>query len=103
LKEVFRDGIDVGAKRICACDTVGMLTPEKSYKFYEGLIGLGVPVSVHCHNDFGLAVANTLSALRAGASQAHVTINGIGERAGNASLEEVVVSLYSLYDVTDYR
>ena len=54
---------------------------------------------MHCHNDFGLAVANTLSALRAGASQAHVTVNGIGERAGNASLEEVVVSLYSLYDV----
>ena len=99
LKQIFSEGIDAGARRICACDTVGMLTPEKSYDFYKGLIGLRVPVSVHCHNDFGLAVANTLSALRAGASQAHVTINGIGERAGNASLEEVVVSLYSLYDV----
>ena len=98
LKQVFREGIAIGAKRICACDTVGMLTPEKSYEFYNGLTGLGVPVSVHCHNDFGLAVANTLSGLNAGASQAHVTVNGIGERAGNASLEEVVVSLYSLYN-----
>ena len=99
LKKIFQEGVEAGAQRICACDTVGMLTPERSYKFYGQLVDLGVPVSVHCHNDFGLAVANSLSALRAGASQAHVTINGIGERAGNASLEELVVSLYSLYDV----
>ncbi len=99
LKEIFTEGIDAGAKRICACDTVGMLTPEKSYEFYKDLAELGTPLSVHCHNDFGLAVANTLSGLRGGATQAHVTVNGIGERAGNASLEEVVVSLYSLYDV----
>jgi len=98
LTEIFREGIDAGAKRICACDTVGMLTPETATKFYGSLSNLGVPLSVHCHNDFGLAVANTLSGLRAGATQAHVTVNGIGERAGNASLEEVVVSLYSLYD-----
>jgi D-citramalate synthase len=99
LKEIFSEGIDAGAHRICACDTVGMLTPERAYEFYGGLKDLGVPVSVHCHNDFGLAVANTLSALRAGATQAHVTINGIGERAGNASLEELVVALHSLYKV----
>lgn len=99
LKEVFQAGIDAGAARICACDTVGMLTPESSYKFYEGLAELKVPVSVHCHNDFGLAVANTISGLQAGAAQAHVTINGIGERAGNASLEELVVALHSLYNV----
>lgn len=99
LKQVFQEGIDAGAKRICACDTVGMLTPERSYDFYGKLQKLGVPLSVHCHNDFGLAVANSLSGLRAGASQAHVTVNGIGERAGNASLEELVVALYSLYNV----
>lgn len=99
LKEVFQAGIDAGAKRLCACDTVGMLTPEKAYKFYGDLTELGVPLSAHCHNDFGLAVANTLAGLRAGASQAHVTVNGIGERAGNASLEELVVALYSLYNV----
>jgi D-citramalate synthase len=99
LAQLFREGIEVGAERICACDTVGMLTPEKSYKFYSKLAEIGKPLSVHCHNDFGLAVANTLSGLRAGATQAHVTVNGIGERAGNASLEETVVSLYSLYDI----
>jgi D-citramalate synthase len=99
LKQVFQECIEAGAQRICACDTVSMLTPESSYEFYGQLVGMGVPVSVHCHNDFGLAVANSLSALRAGVSQAHVTINGIGERAGNASLEELVVALYSLYDI----
>ncbi|MBM4240255.1 MAG: 2-isopropylmalate synthase [Euryarchaeota archaeon] len=99
LTQVFKEGIEAGAKRICACDTVGMLTPEKAYKFYGNLCKLNVPVSVHCHNDFGLAVANSLAGLRAGAAQVHVTVNGIGERAGNASLEEVVMSLYSLYNV----
>ena len=99
MKEIFQAGIDAGAKRICACDTVGILTPERSFDFYSQLMDLNVPLSVHCHNDFGLAVANSLAGLRAGATQAHVTVNGIGERAGNASLEELVVSLYSLYNV----
>ena len=101
LKKIYKEGVSVGAKRICACDTVGMLTPEKSQEFYFQLSEIGVPLSVHCHNDFGLAVANTLSALRAGATQFHSTVNGIGERAGNASLEEIIVSLNTLYD--DYE
>lgn len=101
LKQIFTEGIAIGAQRICACDTVGMLTPEKSYDFYSELVNLGAPLSVHCHNDFGLAVANTLSAIRAGASEFHATVNGIGERAGNASLEETIVSLKTLYD--DYE
>jgi D-citramalate synthase len=99
LKKVFSTGIEAGADRIVACDTVGVLTPERSYKFYGDLReALKVPVvSAHCHNDFGMAVANTVAALRAGANQFHATINGLGERAGNASLEEIVVSLRSLY------
>lgn len=97
LKKIFSEGISVGANRICACDTVGMLTPEKSYDFYSELATLGVPLSVHCHNDFGLAVANTLSALRGGATEFHCTVNGIGERAGNAAMEEIIVSLNTLY------
>ena len=99
LKKMFSTGIDAGADRIVACDTVGVLTPERSYEFYGDLRkALTVPVvSVHCHNDFGMAVANTIAALRAGANQFHATINGLGERAGNASLEEIVVSLISLY------
>jgi D-citramalate synthase len=78
---------------------VGVLTPERSFALFADLRkSLTVPVvSVHCHNDFGMAVANSIAALRAGANQFHATINGLGERAGNASLEEIVVSLRSLY------
>ncbi len=99
LKEVFLTGIEAGADRIVACDTVGVLTPERSYRFYGDLRdSLEVPVvSVHCHNDFGMAVANTIAALRGGANQFHATINGLGERTGNASLEEIVVSLIALH------
>jgi len=99
LKEVFKTGIEAGADRVVACDTVGVLTPERSYKLFGDLRdSLTVPVvSVHCHNDFGMAVANTIEALRAGANQFHATINGLGERAGNASLEEIVVSLVALH------
>jgi D-citramalate synthase len=99
LKKMFMTGIEAGADRVVACDTVGVLTPERSYEFYGDLRkSLSVPIlSVHCHNDFGMAVANTIAALRAGANQFHATINGLGERAGNASLEEIVVSLRSLY------
>jgi D-citramalate synthase len=99
LKKVFSTGIEAGADRIVACDTVGVLTPERSHKFYGDLRkSLDVPVlSVHCHDDFGMAVANTIAGLGAGANQFHATINGLGERAGNASLEEIVVSLISLY------
>jgi len=99
LKKVFSTGVEAGADRVVACDTVGVLTPERSYQFYGDLRkALTVPVvSVHCHNDFGMAVANTVAALHAGANQFHATINGLGERAGNASLEEIVVSLMALY------
>jgi len=97
LKSVYSAGIDAGADRLCFCDTVGILTPERSYEIFSELSQLRAPVSVHCHNDFGMATANTVAALRAGANEAHVTINGIGERAGNTSLEEVVMVLNSLY------
>ena len=100
LKKVFAEGISAGADRICACDTVGILTPEKSYAFYKELSSsFNVPVSVHCHNDFGMAVANSLAALNGGAAQVHATINGLGERAGNASLEEIIMAMYSLYKI----
>ena len=100
LKKVFATGIAAGADRVVACDTVGVLTPEKSYEFYSDLVSsLSVPVSVHCHNDFGMAVANSIAALRAGCSEVHCTINGLGERAGNASLEEIVVALKNLYSI----
>ncbi|MCW4044158.1 MAG: 2-isopropylmalate synthase [Candidatus Bathyarchaeota archaeon] len=99
LKRVFAEGVDAGADRVVACDTVGVLTPERAFELFSDLRkSLSVPVvSVHCHNDFGMAVANTIAALRGGANQFHATINGLGERAGNASLEEIVVSLMALY------
>lgn len=99
LKAFFSDGVDAGAERLCFCDTVGLLVPEKTTKIFKELSSsLKAPISVHCHNDFGLATANTIAALAAGAKQAHVTVNGLGERAGNASLEEVVMGLEWLYN-----
>ncbi len=99
LKSIYRAGIDAGADRLCYCDTVGVLVPEKAFEIFSRLSDLPAPVSVHCHDDFGQATSSTVAALRGGASQAHVTVNGIGERGGNTSLEEVVMTLESLYGI----
>jgi D-citramalate synthase len=99
LRSIYLAGIDAGAERLCYCDTVGVLVPEKAFEIFSRLSDLPAPVSVHCHDDFGMATANTVSALRGGASMAHVTVNGIGERGGNTSLEEVVMTLESLYGI----
>lgn len=97
LKAVFSQGIEHGADRVCVCDTVGIFTPDTSYEMFSALKqDLNVPISCHCHNDFGLAVANTLAAIKGGAEEFHSTINGIGERAGNTSFEETVVSINRL-------
>ncbi len=99
LKKIFLEGATAGADRFCICDTVGVLSPEKSFAlFREVKKALGSKtLAVHCHNDLGLATANTLEALRAGAGEFHATINGIGERTGNAALEEVAVGLQYFY------
>jgi len=97
VKAVYQKGIEAGADRLCFCDTVGVLVPDRSYDIFKELGELPRPVSVHCHDDFGLATSNTIAALRAGAREAHVTINGIGERAGNTALEEVAMSLEALF------
>ncbi|OPY54372.1 MAG: (R)-citramalate synthase CimA [Methanosaeta sp. PtaU1.Bin055] len=99
LTLLYRAGIDAGADRLCFCDTVGVLVAEKAFEIFSRLSELPAPLSVHCHDDFGLATANTVAALRGGASMAHVTVNGIGERGGNTSLEEVVMTLESLYGI----
>jgi D-citramalate synthase len=100
LKQVFEAGVRAGADRLCACDTVGVLTPERAQHFYAELsAAFSVPVSVHCHDDFGMAVANSLAGLLGGAQEVHATVNGLGERAGNASLEEVVMALLALHKV----
>ena len=97
LKKVFGEVAKAGADRIDIPDTVGFSTPQYMAEITKDAIEVTkLPVSVHCHNDFGLAVANAISGIQAGAQCAHVTINGIGERAGNASLEEFVMSLQCL-------
>nr|AIF13479.1 isopropylmalate/citramalate/homocitrate synthase (leuA) [uncultured marine thaumarchaeote KM3_62_E02] len=97
LKHVFGEVAKAGADRIDIPDTVGYSTPQYIAEITKDAIdATKLPISVHCHNDFGLAVANAISGIQAGAECAHVTINGIGERAGNASLEEFVMALNSL-------
>lgn len=96
LRKVFQEGINHGVDRVCICDTVGILTPDTSFDLFNSLSNLSVPISCHCHNDFGLAVANTLAAIKGGAQEFHSTVNGIGERAGNTSFEETVLSINRL-------
>ena len=106
LCRVFEAAIEAGATTVNLPDTVGYAMPDE----FAQLIGYirqhtanihRVVLSIHCHNDLGLATANTLAGLKAGARQAEVTINGIGERAGNTSLEEVVMGLYTRKDLLE--
>ncbi len=103
LKEVVEAAIDAGATTVNIPDTVGYATPSQYAKVIRALKE-GVPnidravISTHCHDDLGLAVANTLAGCEAGARQVECTINGIGERAGNAALEEIVMALKTRFD-----
>jgi 2-isopropylmalate synthase len=101
LEQVSKAVVEAGARTVNLPDTVGYSVPEE----YGALIGRMVKamgdratISVHCHDDLGLAVANSLAAIQAGARQIECTINGIGERAGNAALEEVVMALRTRQD-----
>ena len=106
LCEVVEAVIDAGAGTVNIPDTVGYTTPQE---FGEIIRTIRTRVrdcnraiiSVHCHNDLGLAVANSMAAIHAGAGQVECTINGIGERAGNASLEEIVMGLRTRKDFYD--
>jgi 2-isopropylmalate synthase len=99
LKTICKAVEEAGADYINIPDTVGIMTPKLMERLIKELREvLRVPLSVHCHNDFGLAVANSLAGVEGGATQIHVTVNGLGERAGNAALEEVVLSLHLLYN-----
>ena len=107
LYVVLGEAIKSGATTLNIPDTVGYTTPDEYFKLIDGIIkntpGMhdGITVSVHCHDDLGMATANTLAGIRAGARQAEVTVNGIGERAGNTSLEEVVMTLKTRKPVFD--
>jgi 2-isopropylmalate synthase len=104
LCRIFEAAIEAGASTINLPDTVGYTVPEEFFELVS-YVRAHTPnihkavMSIHCHNDLGLATANTLAGIRAGARQAEVTVNGIGERAGNTSLEEIVMALYTRMNV----
>src|SRR5687767_2143649 len=109
LYVVLGEAIKSGATTLNIPDTVGYTTPDEYFKLIDGILkntpGMhdGITISVHCHDDLGMATANTLAGIRAGARQAEVTINGIGERAGNTSLEEVVMTLKTRHPIFGFE
>lgn len=100
LFEIFNSVVDAGADFLDVPDTVGVLTPVFTRELITDIRNnFSAPISVHFHNDFGLATANSLTAIECGANQAHVTVNGLGERTGNCSLEELVITLKVAYGI----
>jgi len=98
LKEVMELGHHCGADRFRYCDTVGIMTPHKIYEQVSYLVGLNLlDVEMHTHNDFGMATANAISGLEAGAISVNTTVIGLGERAGNASFEQILMSFVHLF------
>jgi isopropylmalate/homocitrate/citramalate synthase len=101
-EQVYKAAVDAGAKEVAVVDTLGIASPEAVADLVGRTVewvGSDVPVHFHGHNDFGLATAAAVAAVRAGARWVHGTINGMGERAGNANLGEVALSLRALYGV----
>ncbi|MCL2642243.1 MAG: 2-isopropylmalate synthase [Candidatus Bathyarchaeota archaeon] len=98
LHQICQAAQDAGMDSLNIPDTVGCMIPKTTFELFKNLKTIiKVPISVHCHDDFGLAVANSLAAVEAGADQVHVAVNGLGERAGNAALEEVITTLHVVY------
>ncbi len=100
LKEFALKGKEAGADRLRICDTLGVLIPASSkYLVSRFIKEVKMPAEIHAHNDYGLAVANALAAFEAGAEWASTTVNGLGERAGNSSLEGTIMGLLKLYNL----
>jgi homocitrate synthase NifV len=100
LEEVALYAQEWGASRFRFCDTVGVLDPFGTHLKVKRLVStLSIPVEIHTHNDFGLATANAIAGIKAGATSVNTTVNGLGERAGNAALEEVVMAIKCIYGV----
>jgi isopropylmalate/homocitrate/citramalate synthase len=100
-REVYESAVEAGAKEVCVVDTLGIASPEAVADLVGSTLQWvdGAPVHFHGHNDFGLATANAVAAVRAGATWVQGTINGMGERAGNANLGEAALTLRALYGV----
>jgi homocitrate synthase NifV len=100
LLEVATSAERWGASRFRFCDTVGILDPFNTYRKIKSLVNaLSIPVEMHTHNDLGMATANALAGMQAGARSLNTTVNGLGERAGNAALEEVVMALKQIHGI----
>lgn len=100
LLDVAQSAQAWGASRFRFCDTVGILDPFSTYQKVNNLVlNLSIPIEMHTHNDLGLATANALAGIKAGAKSVNTTVNGLGERAGNAALEEVVMALKQIYGI----
>jgi homocitrate synthase NifV len=98
LLDIVLAAQDWGASRFRFCDTVGILDPGTTSRMVGNLAAkIQIPIEMHTHNDFGLAAANALAGIQAGATSVNTTVNGLGERAGNAALEEIVMILKRLY------
>jgi len=110
--DIITDAVELGIRRIILCDTVSIMTPQSMYtmvsRIMDGLkknmeergIKREVPFGIHCHNDFGLATANTVAAVAAGVKYPTLAVNSLGDGSGNASMEEVVMILEKLYGTT---
>ena len=106
LAQCYTNAVAAGATTLNVPDTVGYSTPQEMAELItylrQNVAGIeNVDISVHCHDDLGMAVANSLACIKAGATQVECTVNGIGERAGNASLEEIVMALHTRRDFYD--
>jgi isopropylmalate/homocitrate/citramalate synthase len=102
FEAAYKTAVDAGAQEVVVVDTLGIATPEVASMLVERTrewLGADVPIHFHGHNDFGLATANAVAAVRAGARWIHGTVNGMGERAGNASIGEVALALRALWGV----
>jgi len=97
--QAYAAGVEAGAAEVVVVDTIGVATPEAVHELVSRTQKLGVPVHFHGHNDFGLATAKAIAAVRAGARWIQGTINGMGERAGNANIGEVALALRALWGV----
>jgi len=98
LKKIYKRAEEYGVDRVHIADTVGAISPQgMDYLVRELRKDIKTGIAMHCHNDFGMAVANSIAGLAAGATAVSTTVNGIGERAGNAALEEIVMALTLIY------
>jgi len=103
LKKLYKKAEDYHADYISVADTVGIMNPRTTYYMISEIRKVvNIPICMHCHDDLGLALANTLAGAEAGAKQLHTTVNGIGERSGNTSLEELLVALRLHHDIDCY-